>query len=383
MTNYGDFAVKKDSPAAITTADITASDNLIYVDHCEYFYDASGGIIYSGICIYQDGGDQLTPEEVKLTYVSAASGSGFIVTTQRGVNADTYCAGVNIGTARAWPKGSRVAATFTTGMYYDILSKFAYAIVKSQYASTPGSNNIAIFQDTENDHVVIADSYRTIDSISEHIWNDVTSSFSTTPSGSDALTTVYDLTNIFNYNPGRLLRVIISGTRHYLMIKTRTSSTITVLGTALSGTISSVASVLSSIIDVVHEKILISGAYAASASSTLISDKGGIPGGLTWTRGPARVVAFVVAHKTNDSGATQPTVYPTINGNQVCTAISVSTTKQDSGVTIILANRNISFGDVIELVTTAGTNGDASGLYVELIAVELDYLGGDSVSTAD
>jgi len=111
--------LKKNSPPALTTGDLTTSSTTIPVDHLEYFSDSAGNLITSGIVLGADNPNPLLPEEITITARSGTSGAGNLTGATRGVNADG-----SIGAAYAWPAGTNIAVNFSLGIYTGIQNNF-------------------------------------------------------------------------------------------------------------------------------------------------------------------------------------------------------------------------------------------------------------------
>jgi hypothetical protein len=76
-------------------------------------------LILKGIVIGGDNANSIIPEEITITGASGTSGAGNLTGATRGVNADG-----TIGAGYAWPSGTNIAATFSTGIYNQIKDNF-------------------------------------------------------------------------------------------------------------------------------------------------------------------------------------------------------------------------------------------------------------------
>lgn len=125
----------------------------------------------------------------------------------------------------------------------------------------------------------------------------------------------------------------------------------------------------------VQVDFFISGTYADGAETELLDAD--MNTGFTWMMAGARLVAFKVKHKSDDSSS-QPYVNMTVNGSLVSTENSgdgpqVSTEwVYASGVAINTGNYVVNRDAVIEISTSAGGAGDAEHLTVEAFFVLAD-----------
>lgn len=109
--------LKKNSIPTTLSGDITAVATTIGVAECSRFYDKDGVLITRGIVIGGDNANSTLPEEITITGASATSGAGNLTGVTRGVNADG-----TIGAGYAWPSGTNISVTFSTGIYEGLLS---------------------------------------------------------------------------------------------------------------------------------------------------------------------------------------------------------------------------------------------------------------------
>jgi len=135
--------VKKNSPGATLTADITAVQTTIPVSNLEWFHDIeTGALITKGIVIGYDSSVQTRPEEIIITGASGTSGAGNLTGASRGVNADG-----TIGAGYAWGSGTYVAVMFSTGIYNRIRDNIAAIYAALSY----GYKELTVLQGTVPD----------------------------------------------------------------------------------------------------------------------------------------------------------------------------------------------------------------------------------------
>ncbi|MFA5458870.1 MAG: hypothetical protein WC261_14710, partial [Synergistaceae bacterium] len=181
------------------------------------------------------------------------------------------------------------------------------------------------------------------------------------------ITTLIDRTAAISI--GTPVRYEIAGVVYYGMVMNVTTTTITIAGPPLSGDIDDLYfGVSEMVIQLDHD---IPGAFAAGAEDELI--KTIRKSHSVWRGQPAYLVQIGHIVQALDGG-TQPNVTASIGGGVVGTdntntGLPVALVVQPTGVGINPSTYRIEYGDAIELVTTAGGNGDASDLTVLLTFV--------------
>jgi hypothetical protein len=111
--------LKKNSVPTTLSAGVTAAATTIPVTELSRFRDKDGTLITSGIIIGGDNANSILPEEITITGASAASGAGNLTGATRGVLADG-----TIGAGYAWPSGTNIQVTVSTGIYEKIKGNF-------------------------------------------------------------------------------------------------------------------------------------------------------------------------------------------------------------------------------------------------------------------
>ena len=109
--------LKKNSPPAKLTASAESTDVEFSVDHPEYFFNSTGGVITKGIVIDPGNVDPLKPEEITIT--SASTSTSKISGATRGVHADG-----SIGIASSWDSGTEIAVNYSYGRDKQIADNF-------------------------------------------------------------------------------------------------------------------------------------------------------------------------------------------------------------------------------------------------------------------
>lgn len=127
--------LKKNSVPTTLSAGVTAVSTTIPVTELSRFYDADGTLILKGIVIGGDNANSIIPEEITITGASGTSGAGNLTGATRGVNADG-----TIGAGYAWPSGTNIAATFSTGIYNQIKDNFTECFLRDGTVKLTGSN---------------------------------------------------------------------------------------------------------------------------------------------------------------------------------------------------------------------------------------------------
>lgn len=202
-------------------------------------------------------------------------------------------------------------------------------------------------------------------------WNALTAStdFSTTAASSASLTMLVDKTA--SIKPGYAIRIVDGGTTKWGVVSSVASNSIGFVGPALSLTAGAITAVSwADNTRVQSIKILVDGAFAYAASSTLLATYCRNP--WTWLGGPARVAFFRV--RSAAQSATAPKVTLTIDGTSICSNNSnagPAVTSSWSAGTLVTANLALTMQATIELVTTQGatTNTLDSDLAVDLLVV--------------
>lgn len=145
---------KKNSVSTTLSAPIVAGDTTIPLTDISILYDKDAALITRSIVIAPDHETEGYSEEITITGASATSGSGNATGATRGVNAD----GASNGIARGWPAGTKVAVTFTIGIYNTLRDNLAaiYAALATGYlpltvlqAIVPDNNAAAVGQGPE------------------------------------------------------------------------------------------------------------------------------------------------------------------------------------------------------------------------------------------
>jgi len=189
-------------------------------------------------------------------------------------------------------------------------------------------------------------------------WHTITA-FTATPASTATLTMTSDLTATINAGAG--LKYIIGGTAYYGVCTSITSNLLTIAGAPLSG---DVTALNWTHIPVIEEEFYFKDLYFADSSdTTLIKNDFAFPVSWTWEKNPAFLVAYHQSTKNDDSTATtQPTIMPTIAGNNVLSsAITIPDgAENNSGVTINPTYYRINRGDILELSVTAASGGTPS-----------------------
>ena len=110
--------LKKNSvQTTIAAPGVTAVATTIPVTELSRFYDIDGVLITRGIVIGGDSANTILPEEITITGASGTSGAGDLTGVTRGVYADG-----TIGAGYAWPAGTNIGVTFSTGIYNQLLA---------------------------------------------------------------------------------------------------------------------------------------------------------------------------------------------------------------------------------------------------------------------
>ena len=118
---------------------------------------------------------------------------------------------------------------------------------------------------------------------------------------------------------------------------------------------------------------VVSGNFATSAITTLLASN--VLTKVKWDKQTAYLSKISTTVFTGDTGASQPIVNVDINGaNSVCTSnsnsgLTVSQSWVDSTIDINTLNYDINYGESLEIRTSAGTNGNASDLTIQLTFV--------------
>jgi len=191
-------------------------------------------------------------------------------------------------------------------------------------------------------------------------WRKEEGTFTATPASTSTITMTMDRRNEIPI--GTPLRYSIGGTYYYGIVAGLTDTLMTVAGAPLTADID--ALFLGNSEMVFQKDCLIPGVFDGSASSTLIQSI--LKSYSFWRNRPAYLVQISHIAATADTG-TAPNVTATISGGVVGTdntneGLPVGTSLVSTGVGINSTNYRIESGNVIELKTTAGGNGDASDL---------------------
>ncbi len=191
-------------------------------------------------------------------------------------------------------------------------------------------------------------------------WRKEEGTFTATPASTSTITMTMDRRNEIPI--GTPLRYSIGGTYYYGIVAGLTDTLMTVAGAPLTADID--ALFLGNSEMVFQKDCLIPGVFDGSASSTLIQSK--LKSYSFWRNRPAYLVQISHIAATADTG-TAPNVTATISGGVVGTdntneGLPVGASLVSTGVGINSTNYRIESGNVIELKTTAGGNGDASDL---------------------
>lgn len=193
--------------------------------------------------------------------------------------------------------------------------------------------------------------------------------FSTTAASSSSITMLVDKTATIK--PGYAIRVVDGGTTKWGVVSSVSSGSIGFVGPALTLTAGAITAVSwADNTRVQSFKILVDGAFAYAASSTLLATYCRNP--WSWLGGPARVAFFRV--RSAAQSATAPKVTLTIGGTSICSDNSnagPAVTSSWSAGTLVTANLALTMQATIELVTTQGatTNTLDSDLAVDLLVV--------------
>ena len=189
-------------------------------------------------------------------------------------------------------------------------------------------------------------------------WHSITA-FLATPVSTSTLTMTSDLTGTIKAGVG--LKYVIAGTAYYGICTDITSDLLTVAGAPLSG---DVTVLYWTHIPIIEEEFYFKDLYFADSSdSALIKTDFALPVSWTWKRNPAFLVAYYQSTKNDDSAATtQPTIMPTIAGNNVLSsAITIPDgIENNSGIVINPTYYRIKKDDILELSVTAATGGTPS-----------------------
>jgi hypothetical protein len=191
-------------------------------------------------------------------------------------------------------------------------------------------------------------------------WRKEEGTFTATPASASTITMTMDRRNEIPI--GTPLRYSIGGTYYYGIVAGLTDTLMTVAGAPLTADID--ALFLGNSEMVFQKDCLIPGVFDGSASSTLIQSI--LKSYSFWRNRPAYLVQISHIAATADTG-TAPNVTATISGGVVGTdntneGLPVGASLVSTGVGINSTNYRIESGNVIELKTTAGGNGDASDL---------------------
>lgn len=117
--------------------------------------------------------------------------------------------------------------------------------------------------------------------------------------------------------------------------------------------------------------------WSSPATSQMLEDIKVVIGGKLFKGRKIAILGFSAIQKTNDTGANQPRVNMTIDGNALSTAnsnagIEPGTTLSDTGIAINTSNYIAEFGDIFEFSTDAnGSNNDAYQLVVTYHWIEI------------
>lgn len=198
-------------------------------------------------------------------------------------------------------------------------------------------------------------------------WRKEDGTFTATPASTSTITMTLDRSNEIPI--GTPLRYSIGGTYYYGIVAGLTDTLMTVAGAPLTDDID--ALFLGNSEMVFQKDYLVPGVFDGSASSTLIQSI--LKSYSFWRNRPAYLVQISHIAATADTG-TAPNVTATISGGFVGTdnsneGLPVGASLVSTGVGINSTNYRIESGNVIELKTTAGGNGDASDLTVLLTFV--------------
>lgn len=191
----------------------------------------------------------------------------------------------------------------------------------------------------------------------------------TTPASTSTITTTEDLTTYVSI--GTPLQYAIGDIYYYGIITAITSTLITISGAPLSGTIQSLE--YSDESRVCQVDFYINDKFGDAANASLLDTD--MTTGFTWNLPEARLVKFSNIVNIDDSGATQPKVNITINGNAVCTSNSnaglvTAETWTSTVVDINVTNYVVPTGAVFEISTDAtGTNKDSKHLTISALLV--------------
>jgi hypothetical protein len=198
-------------------------------------------------------------------------------------------------------------------------------------------------------------------------WRKEEGTFTATPASTSTITMTLDRRNEIPI--GTPLRYSIGGTYYYGIVAGLTDILMTVAGAPLTADID--ALFLGNSEMIMQKDYLIPGVFDGAASSTLIQSI--LKSYSFWRNRPAYLVQISHITATADTGAA-PNVTVTINGGFVGTdntneGLPVGASLVSTVVGINSTNYKIESGNVIELKTTAGGNGDASDLTVLLTFV--------------
>ncbi|MDD3045739.1 MAG: right-handed parallel beta-helix repeat-containing protein [Candidatus Delongbacteria bacterium] len=198
-------------------------------------------------------------------------------------------------------------------------------------------------------------------------WRKEEGTYVATPASTSTITTLIDRTGAISI--GTPVRYEIAGVIYYGLVMNVTTTTLTIAGPPLSDDIDDLYFGVSEMVG--QADYVIPGAFAVVGENELI--KTFQKSHSVWRGKPAYLVQIGHIVQALDS-TDQPEVTASINSGVVGTdntntGLPVALVVQSTTVGISPSNYRIAYGDVIELETTAGGNGDASDLTVFLTFV--------------
>jgi len=205
------------------------------------------------------------------------------------------------------------------------------------------------------------------------LWTTVSATKYTTTPASTSSITFNDTTDIAVGDP---VRYAYNGSTYYGIVSSLASNaSITISGAPLDVGHAITDFAVGAPSQLVIMDLTVAGVYADNTEDIL---QGTANRYIRWKKSLAHLVGFSAAHKTADTGASQPKLNVKVDGNLISTedsnaGLQLSTAGawvDGSVVAISTSNYSVSFNSSLDLrITAAGTNGDAANLSVCLIFV--------------